>query len=408
MSNSPSVHTLAWSGFVALAIAMGIGRFAFTPLLPMMQADQGLGLVEGGWLAGANYLGYLVGALTAAYLPWSASALLRAGLLLVAATTALMGWTGAWSAWLIWRTVAGIASAWVLVGTASLCLVRLNAANAPQKGGLVFSGVGAGITAAGLLCLGFDLAGFSSAQAWLMLAALSTVGLLATLPLWSITPHSAPAGAPAAAPMTPHHDARHSADGNGRHFRLVLCYGLFGFGYILPATFLPAQARELLGDPALFGLAWPLFGIAAALSTLASSTVLKRFPRRQLWLAAQLLMAVGVALPALAPGLGSIIIAAVCVGGTFVVITLQGMQQALVSGGRKAHRLSAGLTASFAMGQLAGPMFFSLAHAHLGITLDASLYVACVALLASCLLLIKPFPESAAGTAAGGPAQSAR
>ena len=57
---------IALAGLTALGVAMGIGRFAFTPILPMMQQDFAMSLGEGGWLASANYLGYLVGALSAA------------------------------------------------------------------------------------------------------------------------------------------------------------------------------------------------------------------------------------------------------------------------------------------------------------------------------------------------------
>src|SRR5690606_4536101 len=111
-----------------------------------------------------NYLGYFAGALTAAYVPWSATTLLRIGLVLVAVTTALMGLTPAWSSWIAWRSIAGVASAWVLVAAASLCLARLAAAGKPQKAGLVFAGVGAGIALAGLLCLAADLNGASAMQ----------------------------------------------------------------------------------------------------------------------------------------------------------------------------------------------------------------------------------------------------
>ncbi|NLC34887.1 MAG: YbfB/YjiJ family MFS transporter [Alcaligenaceae bacterium] len=384
MPNSSSVPALVWAGFIALALAMGIGRFAFTPLLPMMQKDLGLGLAQGGWLASANYLGYFAGALTAAFLPWSASTLLRAGLLLVAASTALMGWTSVWSTWITWRSVAGVASAWVLVATASLCLARLTAAGTPHKGGWVFAGVGGGIALTGLLCMAADLRGISSANTWLTLGGLTAVGLLATCPLWKIQT-SAPSSSTALARNNDHN-----------HLRLILCYGLFGFGYILPATFLPAQARVLLDDEAIFGLAWPVFGLAAAFSTLACGVLLKRIQLRRLWLLSQLLMAVGVVIPAVVPGLGSIITAALCVGGTFMVVTMLGMQQAHNSGGPRARVLIANLTAAFAMGQLAGPVLFSLANKHLGVTLDSSLYLACAALLLSCLLLLKPFPEYAA------------
>lgn len=398
MPHAKSVNSLAWSGFIALAVAMGIGRFAFTPLLPLMQQELGLGLAQGGWLAGANYLGYLAGALTAAYLPWTASTLLLAGLALVSATTGLMGCTTTWSTWIAWRSIAGIASAWVLVAAASLCLTRLAAAGAPGKAGVVFSGVGGGIAAAGLVCTAADLRGLSVVHTWFVLAALATLGLFFTRPLWRRM------GAAAVRPPDP----GQRGENGFRHLRLVVCYGFFGFGYILPATFLPAQARELLDDSALFGLAWPLFGLAAAASTLACSALLRRFTGRWLWLAAQLLMAVGVVLPAIAPGLASIVVAAVGVGGTFMVITMLGMQQAQASAGPRARALMASLTAAFATGQLAGPVFFSLMHEHLGGSLADSLYVASVVLLTGCLLLLKPFPEYTASGTLEAADQSAR
>lgn len=386
-----SVSMLAWAGFVALAVAMGIGRFAFTPMLPLMQEDLDLGLAQGGWLASANYLGYLAGALSAAFLPWRGSTLLIIGLSLVAGTTALMGWTTTWSTWIAWRSIAGIASAWTLVAAASLCISRLAQAGASHKTGIVFAGVGTGIAISGLICLYADLYGHTASHTWLMLGTLAAIGILATQPLWSPLPLPAPASAP------PPPDTPHRAE-NWAHWRLILCYGFFGFGYILPATFLPAQARELLNDAAQFGLAWPLFGLAAAISTLACSGLLKRFGRRTLWLLAQLTMALGVAIPALVPGLGAIILAAICVGGTFMMITMLGMQQAQISGGPRARALMANLTAAFAAGQLAGPVFFSLIHEHFDVTLSTSLYVGALALVVDCLLLIKPFPVYAGPT----------
>lgn len=380
MDKSPAIPAIVWAGFVALAIAMGIGRFAFTPLLPLMQSDLGMGLAQGGWLASANYLGYFAGALSAAYLPWTAVTLLRVGLLLVAITTALMGWTTVWSTWIAWRSIAGVASAWVLVATASLCLARLNASGQPEKSGWVFAGVGAGIFVAGILCLGADLRGVGASNTWLVLGALAVIAMLATFPLWHLP--AAPSASVEAAP---------ASNGNG-YRRLVLAYGVFGFGYILPATFLPAQAKALLNDQAIFGLAWPVFGLAAALSTLACGWLLKRFSLRALWFLAQMLMALGVIIPVFAPGLVSIMIAAIFVGGTFMVITMLGMQQAQLSGGPRARVLIANLTASFAIGQLTGPVVFSLLNEHFGASLTSSLYLAFGALLLGCVLLLKPFP----------------
>src|ERR1700716_3314002 len=106
---------VAAAGLAALAVAMGIGRFAFTPLLPMMQADAGLTLAQGGWLASPNYAGYLAGALWAAAQPVRAALAIRLGLLAIGLSTAAMGLSGNLYLWLFLRALAGIASSWVLV-----------------------------------------------------------------------------------------------------------------------------------------------------------------------------------------------------------------------------------------------------------------------------------------------------
>src|SRR4029079_11802614 len=98
-------------GLAALAVAMGIGRFAFTPILPMMQADQGMSVAQGGWLASANYLGYLAGSLFAMRARLAARTAIRTGLVLIAASTLLMGFAHHFVAWLVLRAIPGFASA---------------------------------------------------------------------------------------------------------------------------------------------------------------------------------------------------------------------------------------------------------------------------------------------------------
>jgi len=170
---------------------------------------------------------------------------------------------------------------------------------------------------------------------------------------------------------------------------LVVCYGAFGFGYIIPGTFLPAMAREMVHDPMVFGWSWPVFGVAAAVSPLAAAAAARRLGTRRLWALAHLVMAFGVALPAWRPGIGSILIAAVLVGGTFMVITQAGMQEARAVAGSQATRLMAAMTAAFAAGQLAGPLSVGYL---VGPNADFSrpLLAAALALLASALALFLP------------------
>src|SRR6478752_5097728 len=111
-TTTPSPAAVCAAGVLSLAVAMGIGRFAFTPMLPLMIGEGHLDIAAGGWLAAANYAGYLVGALTASRIPWSANRLGVAALLLTAALTAAMALPGPAVLWLALRLLAGACSAW--------------------------------------------------------------------------------------------------------------------------------------------------------------------------------------------------------------------------------------------------------------------------------------------------------
>ena len=94
---------VAFAGLAALAVAMGVGRFAFTPVLPMMLQDQALSIREGGWLASANYLGYLIGAVSAVALPVRAETAIRYGLASIGLGTLAMALPLPFPAWLLLR-----------------------------------------------------------------------------------------------------------------------------------------------------------------------------------------------------------------------------------------------------------------------------------------------------------------
>src|SRR5690606_24662755 len=108
-------------------------------------------------------------------------------------------------------------------------------------------------------------------------------------------------------------------------WRLVICYGLYGFGYILPATYLPAQARLLLEEGWRYSLAWPVFGVSAACSTLIAGLLVSRLGLLRVWLLAQIILMLGVLTPIVWSTMAGIVVACLCVGGTFVVITLLAM-----------------------------------------------------------------------------------
>ncbi|MDE2496577.1 MAG: YbfB/YjiJ family MFS transporter, partial [Xanthomonadaceae bacterium] len=256
-SDNGSAAGVAIAGLVALAVAMGIGRFAFTPIMPVMEADAGLTLRAAGWLAAANYLGYFLGALCAARLPrtWA----IRGGLLLIVVVTFAMGVTHVFALQMMLRLAAGVASAWVLVHVSSWALERLLVLQRPQANGVVFAGVGVGIAGAGLLCMALMDARVDSQRTW---ETFGVVSALFTAMIWTAFRDS---GVPE--PVRMERARARGVHWNPDRVRLASCYAALGFGYIIPATFLPAMAHRYITDPAIFGWAWPVFGAAAALST---------------------------------------------------------------------------------------------------------------------------------------------
>ncbi len=331
-------------GLVGLASAMGVGRFAFTPLLPLMQQAGTLSLAQGGSLARANYLGYLVGAVLCMALSPSPGRAARVGLAAVAALTAGMGLTESLPLWVALRFLAGVASAFVLVGVSSWVLPLLAARGRAAWAGWVYSGVGTGIFFCGLVGLAAGVLEVSPDAAWLLLAACSAG--VAILGWGTLGAESSVAAPPRGAPR---------AALPASTWRLVLAYAAFGFGYIVPATFLPAAARQVVPDPAVFAWTWPVFGLAAAASTMATPRWSRHVPPRRLWARAQVVMAAGVLAPALRMSVPTLLWCAVCVGGTFMVVTMTGIQEARRVAGASAPRLIAAMTAAFAVGQLVGP-----------------------------------------------------
>ena len=390
----------------ALAVAMGIGRFAFTPILPLMIQEGTVHLAQTAWLSSSNYIGYLVGALS--LLKSNRHPLFVVlGLTLVTLTTWLaslssFGWL------LVLRFLAGVASAWVLVSISAFAINWLKSRQVISSG-LIYTGVGIGITLTGLICSYFifqsatvNVAAQSSlsplsSRLWQylgMIALLAT--LLVTFLLAKINSKSPSTAAAKANPSKATHTNPTSSSipppAKLKLANVLTAYGLFGFGYILPATFLPQIAKQWLSGQSYL-LIWPFFGLAAALSVVLSQGLQRRYNNVSLlgvWRVSQIIMAVGTLLPALWQSLAGLMLSALMVGGTFMVVTMAGLQ---VAASQVTHypkyNLSALMTASFAFGQLIGPLAALIATGN-NIWL-ALLPVSAIVLLIGVALLWRPY-----------------
>jgi predicted MFS family arabinose efflux permease len=357
---APSPLALALAGLAALALAMGFGRFAYTPILPHMLAHGGLTLPLAGPLASVNFAGYLAGALAAA-LPLFGRARARwlwAALAASALTTAAAGMTRDYGLWLAIRFSSGLASAFVFVLASAITLDALARAGRLPLSALLYAGVGVGIA---LSALGVDLiairwlAGGAEAwsAAWLGLGALA--GALAVMSGVVLTraENAAPAATPKAAA------ARTAAPPAGLR-RLIFAYALFGFGYVITATFIVTLARQAGLGAAAETVVWLLFGLTAAPSVWLWSRLAARFGHQRAFAAALLLEGLGVAVSLLSGSLLALALAAALLGGTFMGITALGLMEARRLRPDAAQGAVARMTAAFALGQMVGPSFATM------------------------------------------------
>lgn len=372
----------------ALAAAMGIGRFAFTPLLPMMLHDGVVDIATGSWLATANYAGYLAGALLYMArqrlgLAAGNAALVRGGLVATALLTAALAlpWPAAWP---LLRLLAGVASALVFLGTSNWCMGRLAHLGRPALAGLIFCGPGLGIVFTGLPVGAMVAAGWSAAAGWAAFAVLAAVLCAGA---WRVFQGSeappGPVGAPAAAAVPPAHPA-------AERTLLAVAYGLAGLGYIVTATFLPVIARAALPAGSVWpDLFWPVFGAGVALGALLSTRIAPTRDRRLLLAGAYLLQAAAIALGLLWPGRTGFALGSLLLGLPFTAITFFALQEARHQWPQAGAGFTGLLTALYGIGQIVGPPMAAGLLARAGSQaqgFDAALGVAAGALVLGALL----------------------
>lgn len=358
---------IALAGLVALAVAMGLGRFAFTPLLPMMLSDGVLDLPAASWLASANYFGYLLGAMLCTLQPWlwarfrwlpllAYSSLVRAGLLATGLLTLAMAWQAP-AAWPLLRFGAGVASAVVFVFTSGWCLSRLARLGFPALGGVIYAGPGAGIVVSGLFASGMVAWGWRAATGWLIFGVLA---FALTALVW----HSLRGGderlAPRAAPPVGPAGAAPQQHGHAEMALLTLAYGLAGFGYIITATFLPVIARAALPGSAWLDLFWPIFGLGVMAGALLATRVSPDKDFRVLLAVCYFLQALGISASLWSPSLAGFALGSLLLGLPFTAITFFAMQEVRRLRPHTAASFMGLLTATYGVGQILGPPLVAL------------------------------------------------
>lgn len=329
---------------LTMAGVLGIGRFAYTPLLPEMSEAFGWSFAQSGDVASANFLGYLTGALIAPRVAQSRSVrlLIAASLMVSVGTTYLGAEVSAYAAWLLIRFLGGVASAVCLVVLTAYLLELLAREGAAHLGNIHFAGVGLGI----LLCMGSIALGGDIATQWARQGGLAAAVIAIAWFALSDGPWQ-PLRANAAT-------AEVSGEERRRLWPFVIGYGFFGFGYVVSATFIVAMADAL---PAFSNpkLVWVIVGGATVPSVYLWQWLAHKYGLSLILLASYLTLGIGSYLAGAASELIMLVTAAVLLGGTFGGITALGLSAGrMIAPNQTAFAVSR-MTAAFSLGQLLGP-----------------------------------------------------
>lgn len=339
-------------GICALLLAMGIGRFAYTPILPLMQRQLQFSDAVAGYLASSNYAGYLLGALLAGAVPRKApkTPYLRISLAASVLSTAFMGIAASYASWFVLRFVSGVVSAFVFVLASSIVLDVLASKGKTAWSGYLYGGVGLGIFISGLLVPLFgETWGWGWRGAWIGLAAFS---VLCAVFAWRWVCEEASPGVPAAACVP----GKWTVPSSRWLPWLIAAYGLEGLGYIVTGTFLVSIAANIPGMANHSALVWALVGLAAAPSCIVWSVLARKRGYVRSLVAAMALQSASIALPVLWPSPAGSAISAIMFGATFMGITTLATTLARLMNPAQSSRTIGIATAVYGVGQMLGPI----------------------------------------------------
>lgn len=367
------------AGFFSQLLCLGIARFAYTPLLPLMQQQTVLNDASGGYLAAINYLGYMAGALLAANLNnlWLKDRLYRLGLLLAIVSTAGMAVTENLYIWSFWRFMAGLSSAGSMLIASGLIMHWLLSQQQRAELGIHFAGLGLGIALAAILVDVMLKLQFSWDRQWLALAGL---GVFLALPAWLWLPKPRLTAVQAQVNTT-------DLPISKRFIRfMLLSYFCAGYGYVLSATFIVTIVERMPGLGGSGNLSFVIMGLAAAPAVLLWDVIARKAGYLNAIILALFLQLIAILLPLAIASLAIVLFSAALFGATFIgVVSL-----VLTMAGRlypaKPAKLMGKMTLAYGFAQVIAPALTGVIAEKTG-SFSAGLLLAAILLGCAVILL---------------------
>lgn len=357
-----------------LAIAMGIGRFSFTPMLPFMRRAEGFSVQIGSWIATGNYIGYLIGALWAGRITKNQKGILGISVALCIVSILGMGLTTTFTIWFLLRILSGITGGFIFVLTSSMLMDYLAVHRLGKWSGYIFSGIGLGILISGL-CVPYFVQLHNWHTAYYGLTIIAVIFMITTLILWR------------SLKAQPHQAVQQKQKVmKGFMVWLTLAYGLEGMGYIITGTFLVDIVYEIPLLRPYAGFSWVIVGLGAIPSAPLWMWLMSTFKATRIISLAYILQIVGLILPVISMNIFTVILSALLFGSTFV-----GLVAMSTGYGRQLYPKQSGsvvsvLTSYYAFGQIIGPVVAAWVVGYFK-NYDAALIFAAVVIFLALLIL---------------------
>ncbi len=307
---------LAFAGLCASLVGLGIGRFAYVPLLPLMIDSGWTSAAGAAQIAAANLLGYLLGGASAHRLAlWlGAARVIRAAMLSVVislvACSVDLGLSWLWG----WRLLAGAAGGVLMILAAPFLMRQVPVAARGKAIGIVFAGIGIGVVVSGMAVPAIGAAHLR--QVWLVLAAVTALATAFAWPRFKVSAADQQAASASAASSASAGTAqRQTFLPRGALLALLCAYVLDAIGYLPHTVFWVEYLVHGLGKPLSVGGAfWAVFGAGAALGPLLSGYAADRFGFKRTLVACFACKAAAVALPLVSTAMPALFLSSFAVG----------------------------------------------------------------------------------------------
>jgi len=310
-----------FAGICSLIVTVGVARFSYSLLLPIMQDSTGLTESAGGWLATTNFMGYMTGVLIASRLHNLNYKyhLHQAYLILSVVTCAAMVVTTDVIAWAVLRYIAGVCASGGMIIASGLILKWLVKNNHRAELGIHFSGAGLSIVITSLLVEMMLTMSANWQQQWIALAIMAAI---VAIPAWLWMPHPSADG-PVGVIVKDNPPSKTFTR------LMMMAYFCAGYGYVVSSTFIVDIVEGVEGLQGQGWFAFLLIGLAATPAVLIWDRIARNIGYLKALLAAYTLQVAGIILPAISDTLPMVILSALLFGGTFIacvslVLTMAG------------------------------------------------------------------------------------